>query len=72
VRDQQRAPGEYWVVETLTPPGYDTAADQHASVTPDRITLTFVDPPAGAIWSQGAQARCLGTGDHHHEGVTSR
>jgi hypothetical protein len=43
--------GEYWVVETVTPAGYDTAADQHATVAPDvTVTLTFVDPrQLGAI-----------------------
>src|SRR4029453_1914304 len=45
--------GEYWVVETVTPPGHDTAADQHVTVvggvtTP--VTVTFVDPrQRGAI-----------------------
>lgn len=37
--------GQYWIVETTTPAGYDTAADQHASVsaaTPT-VKLTFVD-----------------------------
>jgi hypothetical protein len=43
--------GEYWVVETTTPAGYDTAADQHATVVSDTtVTLTFVDPrQRGAI-----------------------
>jgi hypothetical protein len=43
--------GEYWVVETVTPPGHATAADQHATVTADTtVTLTFVDPrQRGAI-----------------------
>jgi len=39
--------GEYWVVETSTPAGYGTAADQHVSVTsttPNPTALTFVDP----------------------------
>jgi hypothetical protein len=37
--------GEYWIVETTTPAGYDTAADQHATITADsKVTLTFVDP----------------------------
>src|SRR5262245_39521683 len=43
--------GEYWVVETLTPAGHETSADQHATVTPDTtVTLTFIDPrQRGAI-----------------------
>lgn len=43
--------GEYWVVETTTPAGHDTAADQHATVTADTtVKLTFVDPrQRGAI-----------------------
>jgi len=37
--------GEYWVVETTTPAGYDTAADQPATVTAGAtVTLTFTDP----------------------------
>ena len=38
--------GNYWVVETTTPAGYDTAADQHVNVTAgDQVfELTFVDP----------------------------
>lgn len=37
--------GEYWVVETTTPAGYDTAADQRATVTAGAtISLTFTDP----------------------------
>ena len=37
--------GEYWVVESTTPAGYDTAADQHATVLPDAtVELTFTDP----------------------------
>jgi hypothetical protein len=43
--------GEYWVVETTTPAGHDTAADQRATVVSDTtVTLTFVDPrQRGAI-----------------------
>jgi len=44
--------GEYWVVETTTPAGYDTAADQQASVTAasPTVSLSFVDPlQLGAI-----------------------
>ncbi|MEV7603875.1 prealbumin-like fold domain-containing protein [Paenarthrobacter sp. NPDC089322] len=37
--------GEYWVVETTTPPGYDTAADQRATVgAGGTVSLTFTDP----------------------------
>jgi uncharacterized surface anchored protein len=38
--------GEYWVVETTTPAGYQTAADQHVTVTASDtpISLTFTDP----------------------------
>jgi hypothetical protein len=64
--------GEYWVVETVTPAGYDTAADQHASVTPDAtVTLTFVDPrQRGAILvTKVRKHAALGTGGHPHEGV---
>lgn len=38
-------PGSYWVVETTTPAGYDTAADQAVSlVLAQTVTLTFDDP----------------------------
>lgn len=38
--------GEYWVVETVTPPNYDTAAPQHVKVVADTQAgpLTFTDP----------------------------
>ena len=38
--------GQYWVVETTTPDGYATAADQNVIVTASDtpISLTFVDP----------------------------
>jgi hypothetical protein len=37
--------GQYWVVETTTPSGYGTAADQHVSLTTggQTVSLTFVD-----------------------------
>ena len=43
--------GEYWIVETTTPAGHDTAADKHVTITADtKATLTFVDPrQQGAI-----------------------
>ncbi|MBO1269801.1 MSCRAMM family protein [Arthrobacter cavernae] len=38
-------PGNYWVVETTTPAGHDTAADQAAVVgAGGTVSLTFVDP----------------------------
>lgn len=37
--------GNYWVVETTTPPGHDTAAPQAVTVAGgSTVTLTFVDP----------------------------
>jgi len=38
--------GEYWIVETTTPAGHDTAADKHVTVTASTtpVSLTFVDP----------------------------
>lgn len=38
--------GDYWVVETTTPAGYGTAADQHATISAavSSVTLTFQDP----------------------------
>jgi uncharacterized repeat protein (TIGR01451 family) len=37
-------PGTYWLRETTTPGGYDTAADQKVTLTLDQtVTLTFVD-----------------------------
>ena len=37
--------GEYWVRETTTPAGYQTAGDQHVTMTADAtVSLTFVDP----------------------------
>jgi hypothetical protein len=46
--------GEYWVVETVTPAGHDTAADQHVTVTAgatsDLTATPFVNPrQRGAI-----------------------
>jgi Prealbumin-like fold domain len=38
-------PGEYWVVETVTPSGHDTAADQHVTVKAnEQVSVTFVNP----------------------------
>ncbi len=37
--------GDYWVVESFTPEGYDTAADQHIVLAAGaEETLTFVNP----------------------------
>ena len=37
-------PGEYWVVETVTPTGHDPAADQHVAVKAnDQVSVTFVN-----------------------------
>jgi hypothetical protein len=44
--------GEYWIVETTTPAGHDTAADKHVTVTTSTtpVSLTFIDPrQQGAI-----------------------
>ena len=64
--------GEYWVVETVTPPGYDTATDQHATVAPDAtVTLTFINPrQRGAILvTKVRKHAAAGSGDHPHAGV---
>jgi hypothetical protein len=64
--------GEYWVVETITPANYLTAADQHASVTPSvTVTLTFVDPRLrGAILiTKTRKHAASGAGDHPQAGV---
>ena len=64
--------GAYWVVETVTPTGYDTAADQQASVSPDAtVTVTFVDPrQRGAIEVTKLRKHAAdGSGDHPHAGV---
>jgi hypothetical protein len=37
-------PGEYWVVETVTPAGHDSAADQHVTVkSNEQVSVTFVN-----------------------------
>jgi hypothetical protein len=67
--------GEYWVVETVTPAGHDTAADQHVTVvggvtTP--VTVTFVDPrQQGAIMVTKLRKHAAdGAGDHPQAGVS--
>lgn len=38
-------PGTYWVVETTTPAGYDTAPDQHVVLSlAQTVSLTFANP----------------------------
>jgi len=64
--------GEYWVVETVTPAGHDTAADQHVTVSADAtVTLTFVDPrQRGAILVTKTRKHAAdGPGDHPQAGV---
>ena len=64
--------GEYWVVETVTPPNHDTAADQHATVGADTtITLTFVDVRhRGAILVTKVRKHAAsGPGEQPHGGV---
>jgi uncharacterized surface anchored protein len=64
--------GEYWVVETVTPAGHDTAADQHATVSADTtVTLTFVDPrQRGAILVTKTRKHAAdGPGDRPQAGV---
>jgi hypothetical protein len=65
-------PGEYWVVETVTPPNHDTAADQHVTVKAnEQVTVTFVDPRhRGAIEVTKLRKHAAdGPGDHPHAGV---
>ncbi|SRR6266511_1458851 len=64
--------GEYWVVETVTPTGHDTAADQHITVVAtEQVSLTFVDPrQRGAILVTKTRKHAAdGPGDHPHAGV---
>jgi hypothetical protein len=64
--------GEYWVVETVTPPNHDTAADQHATVGADTtVTLTFVDiHHRGAILVTKVRKHAAsGPGEQPHGGV---
>jgi uncharacterized surface anchored protein len=56
----------------VTPAGYETAADQHATVTADvTVELTFVDLRArGAIEVTKVRKHAAdGSGDHPHAGV---
>jgi hypothetical protein len=66
--------GDYWVVETAAPAGYDLAdpAFQLVTVTADNVvTVTFVDPrQRGAIEIVKTRKHAAdGAGDHPHEGV---
>ena len=47
-RSPTSSPGEYWVVETDVPAGYDGAADQHVTVTADTTVDADVRQPAPA------------------------
>jgi uncharacterized surface anchored protein len=65
-------PGEYWVVETVTPANHDTAADQHVTVTAnEQVSVTFVDQRhRGAILVKKTRKHAAdGPGDHPHAGV---
>jgi Prealbumin-like fold domain len=65
-------PGQYWVVETVTPAGHDTAPDQHITVNANEQTsVTFVDPRhRGAILVTKTRKHAAdGPGDHPHAGV---
>jgi hypothetical protein len=66
--------GSYWVKETTTPTGYDTAPDQQvtiSSATPT-VTLTFVDPrQRGAILiTKTRKDKSAATGTSAHPGVS--
>jgi formamidopyrimidine-DNA glycosylase len=65
-------PGPYWAVETITPPGHDSAADQHVTVTANEQTsVSFVDPRhRGAVLVTKTRKHAAdGTGDHPQAGV---
>ncbi|HYU85795.1 MAG TPA: prealbumin-like fold domain-containing protein [Kribbellaceae bacterium] len=68
--------GEYWVVETVTPPGHDTAADQHvivvAGAESDLTATPFVNPrQRGAILVTKTHKHAAdGPGSHPQSGVT--
>ncbi|HTE68171.1 MAG TPA: SpaA isopeptide-forming pilin-related protein, partial [Actinomycetes bacterium] len=65
-------PGQYWVVETVTPANHDTAADQHVTVTAnEQVSVTFVDQRhRGAILVKKTRKHAAdGSGDHPHQGV---
>jgi hypothetical protein len=67
--------GEYWVVETVAPPGHDlpTPVYQHITVVSEQtVTVTFVDPrQRGAIQVTKTRKHAAdGTGPHPQAGVT--
>ncbi len=66
--------GEYWVVETVAPPGHNIAdpAFQHVTVVAtETVTVTFVNPrERGAILLTKFRKHAAdGAGDHPHAGV---
>ena len=66
--------GEYWIVETVAPPGHEIAdpAFQHVTVVAtETVTVTFVDPrQRGAILlTKFRKHAAAGAGDHPHAGV---
>jgi uncharacterized surface anchored protein len=65
-------PSQYWVVETVTPPNHDAAADQHVTVAAnEQVSVTFVDPRhRGAIEITKTRKHAAdGFGDHPQSGV---
>jgi hypothetical protein len=64
--------GNYWLVETTTPTGYETAAPQTVVVVADStVEKTFIDPrQRGAILvTKTRKHAASGAGDHPHAGV---
>ena len=65
--------GNYWAVETVTPPNHATAADQSFTLTAGNatVTLTFVNVrQTGAILvTKTRKHAAAGPGDHPHAGV---
>jgi hypothetical protein len=66
--------GEYWLVETVVPPGHDGVADQHVTVVADEeVTVgPLVDPrQTGAIIVTKVRKHAAdGPGDHPQAGVS--
>jgi len=67
--------GNYWVVETVAPTGYDLASPPYQLVTVNidaQASVTFIDPrQLGAIKVTKTRKHAAdGSGDHAHEGVT--
>jgi Prealbumin-like fold domain len=65
--------GEYWVVETVVPPGHEGVADQHVTVVANQTVTVgpLVDPrQRGAIMVTKTRKHADdGPGDHPHAGV---